>query len=113
MRGSLLPTQNQINTDTEIAMPMSRNNCPTGKFSVNTGMNMMTVEARNPELVPNLTSTMIGRIFCINATLTKPKNISKETIDASTTMPTAKANPQGDHVNGQAQPSNRNESSNH
>ena len=40
----------EINTDTEIAMPMSLNNCPTGKSSNKIGINTTTVVRAEPNI---------------------------------------------------------------
>ena len=40
----------QIRTDTEIAIPISRNNCPTGRSSISTGTNTMTVVRADPKI---------------------------------------------------------------
>ena len=45
-------TTTEIKTDTEIAMPISRNNCPTGKSRVNTGIKTMTVVNADPRIGP-------------------------------------------------------------
>ena len=40
----------EIKTDTEIAMPISLNNCPTGKSSNKIGMNTTTVVSAEPSI---------------------------------------------------------------
>ena len=83
-----------INTDTEIAIPISLNNCPIGKSRSKIGINTTTVVSAEPSIGAQtwrdpLYAAVIGAIpDCFNLNI-----FSWLTIDASTTIPTAKANP--------------------
>ena len=83
-----------INTDTEIAIPISLNNCPIGKSKSKIGINTTTVVSADPSIGAQtwrdpLYAAKIGAIpDCFNLNI-----FSWLTIDASTTIPTAKANP--------------------
>ena len=78
----------EINTDTEIAMPISLNNCPTGKSNNKIGMNTTTVVNAEPRigaqtcLEPLYDAIAADIPDCFNLYI-----FSWLTIEASTTIP--------------------------
>ena len=47
---NVIEIKTDINTDTEIAMPISLNNCPTGKSNNKIGINTTTVVSAEPSI---------------------------------------------------------------
>ena len=90
----MIETMSESSTATEIATAISRNSCPTSSCEIKIGINTITVVNADTSTAPQTCCAPRTAAFFEDSPVSRKRKIfSRITIAASTTMPTANANP--------------------